>query len=395
MPKLSKPVFICAAKRSPIASFGGAFQSLSAVEIGREVVHALFSEEPLSSLGADHIFVGNVLQAGIGQAPARQVALKANLSKEIQAITVNKVCSSGLSAVILASNAIQIGDSKVAIAGGMESMSQAPYLMPTFRFGARLGDSKAVDSIVHDGLTDPFGGEHMGSCAELCSEKYTISREEQDAFALQSYERALKAQESGAFTDEMVPFDIQKGRDTISLHHDEEPTRLKREKVGTVKAVFKKDGSVTAVNASSINDGASMLLLASEDVVKEKNLKPLALIRSTGWHGQEPEWFTTAPVGASKRALADAGLSMTDISLVEVNEAFSVVALAVQRELEISSDLLNVNGGAVALGHPIGCSGARILTTLVHALRKRGGKYGLAAICNGGGEATAMVIESL
>ena len=332
---------------------------------------------------------------GTGQAPARQVVIAADLPKTVQAQAINKVCSSGLKAVMLAANSIELGQADSIIAGGMESMSQAPYLLPSMRSGARLGNTEAQDSIIRDGLWDPYNDQHMGNCAELCARENKLSREDQDNFALQSYERANKAIADGVFKDEIVPVTISSRRGDTVVDSDEEPGRLKVEKVPSLRPVFEKEGTVTAANASSINDGAAAMIVCSEEYAKSQGLDPVAKIIAQGWHGQDPEWFTTAPVGAVSSALKSCGKSVNDIDLFEINEAFSAVALACSHSLEIPSEKVNINGGAVALGHPIGASGARILVTLLHALKKQGGKFGCASLCNGGGEATAVVVEML
>ncbi|MCB0358654.1 MAG: thiolase family protein, partial [Bdellovibrionales bacterium] len=306
---------------------------------------------------------------------------------------VNKVCSSGLKAVMLAADAVRLGNSEAVIAGGFESMSQAPFVLPALRQGARLGHANALDSIITDGLWDPYNDFHMGNAGELCAREFGLSREDQDAFALESYDRALAAIESGAFSDEIVPVTIASKRGDAVVAEDEEPKALRRDKVPTLRPVFQKDGTVTAANASSLNDGASAMLVCSEAFLQTHRLTPLARIVSQGSHAQAPEWFTTAPVTALENALHRADKQVADVDLFEINEAFSSVALACQQKLSVDPAKLNVHGGAVALGHPIGASGARILTTLLYALKRRGGTVGAVGICNGGGEATAMVVE--
>ena len=366
---------------------------MSAVDLGVAAVKAVIEDAGIDSNTVDEVIFGCVLTSGVGQAPARQIALGAGLSQKTQAMTVNKVCSSGLKAVMLAANEILLGNANAIVAGGTESMSQAPYLLSKMRAGAKLGHSKAEDSILKDALWDVYNDTHMGNCAEMCAEEFSLSREDQDSFAIESYKRANQAIASGAFKNEIVPIDIAQRKKTITISEDEEPARAKPEKIPQLKAVFKKDGTVTAANASSINDGAAALLVCSEVYAKEHNLKPLVEIKSTAWFAQEPELFTTAPVGAVKSALDKSKTSIDEIDLFEINEAFSAVALACGSSLKIPSDKLNVNGGAVALGHPVGASGARILVTLIHALVSRGLKKGVAGICNGGGEATSIVVE--
>jgi acetyl-CoA C-acetyltransferase len=391
-----KNIFICSAKRSPIGSFLGALQALSGVELGIQTSRGALmaaSKDPEFIKKVDSATLGCVLQAGQGQAPARQVALGAGLSESAQAMTINKVCSSGLKAVMIASEAIELGHSSIHLAGGFESMSSAPYYLRTARTGMRLGHAAADDSIIRDGLWDVYGDKHMGNCAETCASEYKISRESQDAFAAASYEKALSAIKAGFFEAEIAPLSVPAGKVQQQVAIDEEPGRYRPDKLAELRPAFDKNGTVTAINASSLNDGAAVLVLASEEAAKEQGLTPIARVVAEGWFASTPEWFTTAPVGAVKSLLKGAGLSCADIDLFELNEAFSVMALACQRDLEIPSEKLNIQGGAVALGHPIGASGARILVTLIHALHRTGGKRGIASLCNGGGEATALLIE--
>jgi acetyl-CoA C-acetyltransferase len=340
--------------------------------------------------------MGNVLQAGQGQAPARQAALAADVPSSTGCITVHKVCGSGMRAVMDAANSLRAGEFDVAVAGGMESMSNAPYLIPKGRSGLRMGHGQVLDSMISDGLWDPYKNVHMGNCAELCAAKYSFTREAQDAFAFESYQRARRANEAGDFNAEFAPVTIEAKKGPVTVDRDEEPfaTPLEKlEKMGTLKPAFQKDGTVTAANSSKINDGASALVLVSEAALG--NGKPIARIVAQASHAQEPEWFTTAPVAAARKAAEKAGIPLSQIELFEVNEAFAVVAMAFIEDLSLDPNKVNVNGGAVALGHPIGSSGSRILTTLIHALRARKKKYGLASICIGGGEATAVVVEAL
>jgi len=395
MPAFKKSIFICEPVRTPIGSFSGALASVTAVQLGIEVTNAVLERTKVPTDSIDEITLGCVLQAGTGQAPARQVAIGAGLSNSVQAMAINKVCSSGLKAVMLAASQIELGIADAIIAGGMESMSQAPYYLPSLRNGARLGHAQAQDSIIFDGLWDPYNNYHMGSAAELCAREYKLSREMQDEYASESYKRALAAIENGSFKEQIVPVTISSRKGDTIVDTDEEPSRFRPEKVGTLQPAFEKDGTVTAVNASSINDGASAMLVCSEDYAKKHGLKPFARLVGQGWNAQEPEWFTTAPIGAAEKVLSDTGVNKADVDLFEVNEAFSAVALACGQGLEVDSAKLNVNGGAVALGHPIGASGARILTTLIHALRDHNARKGLAAICNGGGEATSVLVEAL
>ena len=385
--KLQTPIFICAAKRTPIGSMQGVLSEIPAPELGALLIEAILSETKVPNDSIDQVILGCVLTAGLGQAPARQATIKGGLSNRTNSFTINKVCSSGLKAVTLAANEIELGIAQAIIAGGMENMSLSPYLLPKLRGGAKLGNATAEDSIIKDGLWDVYNNFHMGNCAEILAKKYNFSREEQDAFALQSYDRAASAIVNGKFLSQIVPVKTKIGEVNI----DEEVGKLKRDKVSQLKPVFDKSGTVTAANDSSINDGAAIVLLCTEGYAKKYSLSPLAKIIAHNTHSQEPELFGIAPVEAVRKVLADVGNPAID--LFEINEAFASVALSCQKELGIDSAKLNVNGGAVALGHPIGASGSRILVTLVHELKRTNGKLGVAAICNGGGEATAMVIE--
>ncbi len=389
----NRAVYICAPKRSPIGSFQGALSRVSAPELAAEVIRAVLKSAGVPETEISEVILGCVVTAGMGQAPARQAALKAGLPVTVQALTVNKVCSSGLKAVMLAADSIQLERSEAVVAGGMESMSQAPYTLPCLRSGARLNHTQALDTIVKDGLWDVYNDFHMGNAAELCAREYGISREAQDTFAVESYSRAQKAITQGLFRDEIHPIRIADGKNETFVDTDEEPSRVKLEKIPQLKPVFQKDGTVTAANASSINDGAAAMIVCSEAFVQRHELVPLARIVEQGWSAQTPEWFTTAPIGAVDRLLKRANNRIEDIDLFEINEAFAVVALACASGLKIDAKKLNVNGGAVALGHPIGASGARILTTLLYALKRIKQKTGVVAICNGGGEATALLVE--
>ena len=340
--------------------------------------------------------MGNVLQANAGQAPARQAAISAGISKDTPCTTINKVCSSGMKAVMMAAQAIKAGDADIIVAGGMENMSSVPHYLPNGRTGQKLGDMKLVDGLVKDGLTDVYNKVHMGNCAEICADEMSFSREEQDAFALESYARSAKAWEEGRFNDEVVPVEVPQRRgDALVFNHDEEYKNVKHEKVPSLRPVFKKDGTVTAANASTLNDGAAALVLMSAEKAAELNLSPLAKISGYADAAQEPEWFTTAPAKAVPIAIKKAGMEISDIDYFELNEAFSVVGLANIKLLEIDAAKTNVNGGAVSLGHPLGCSGARILVTLINVLKQNNGKYGAAGICNGGGGASAVVLENV
>jgi acetyl-CoA C-acetyltransferase len=385
---------IVSAVRTPIASFQGGLASFKATELGSAVIREALARAGLGGDKVDEAIMGCVLSAGLGQAPARQAALGAGLPDGVGALTVNKVCSSGLVAVALADLIIKAGDADVVVAGGMESMTNAPYLLPDARRGLRLGDSRVIDSMVNDGLWDIHTDQHMGSCAELCSEKYGLTRQMQDGFAKESYERALKAQKKGYFRDEIVGVPVKPKRGEPKIFDtDEEPARIDFDKMLKLRSSFKEDGAITAANASSISDGAAALVVMSEERARREGVKPIARIVAYAAHSHEPEWFTTAPIGAVKKVLEKTSLSICDIDLFEINEAFSVVAMAAMKECDLDPSKVNVSGGAVALGHPVGASGARILVTLVYALMRLGGKRGLATLCNGGGEATAMIVE--
>lgn len=388
-----KKTVILSAVRTPIGAFLGGLSPLKATELGKIVAEEAIKRSGIKKDEVEQVIFGNVLTAGEGQAPARQVAIGSGLKKETGCMTINKVCGSGLMSVVLSAQSIALGDSEVILAGGMESMSNAPYLLERARTGLRMGHGEIVDSMIKDGLWDVYNQIHMGECAEMCVRKYNFSRSEQDEFSIRSYERALKAQKDGLFNDEIIPVNVPQKKETIRVDKDEEPGRVDITKISTLKPAFVKDGTVTAGNSSKINDGASAIVMASEDYAKKNGLKPLAKVVSYATHGEAPEWFTIAPVGAIKKAVERAGLGLKDIDLFEINEAFAVVTMAAIKELNLDSRKVNVNGGAVALGHPIGASGARILTTLLYAMQKREAKYGLASLCIGGGEAIAMVIE--
>ena len=390
-------VLVLSAARTPVGTFLGALAPHSAPRLGAVAIKAALERAEVPASSVSQVWMGNVLQAGQGQAPARQAALAADLPASTGCVTVHKVCGSGMRSVMDAANALRAGEFDVAVAGGMESMSNAPYLLPKGRSGLRMGHGQLLDSMISDGLWDPYKNVHMGNCAELCAAKYAFTREAQDAFAFESYQRARRANEAGDFNAEFAPVTIEgkKGPPT-TVDRDEEPfaTPLEKlEKMGTLKPAFQKEGTVTAANSSKINDGASALVLVSEAGVG--SWKPIARIVAQASHAQEPEWFTTAPVAAARKAAEKAGIPLSQIDLYEVNEAFAVVAMAFIEDLALDPNKVNVNGGAVALGHPIGSSGSRIVTTLIHALRARKKKYGLAAICIGGGEATALVVEAL
>ena len=391
--------YILSAKRTPIGAFMGAISSVPAPRLGAEVIPYLLKKKgsnmavPLGDI--EECFMGQVLTAGSGQAPARQAALFAGLKNSTQCMTVNKVCGSGLKAIMLAQDSISLNRSDVVVAGGQENMSLTPYYLPKARSGLRLGAGSVEDGIIKDGLWDPYHDFHMGNAGEICAREYKISRESQDQFAVNSYQKAQKAQKKGWFQKEIISIDVKMGRKTFSVDKDEEPEKVLFDKVSKLKPVFEKEGSITAANASKINDGAAACLLISEQYMKSEKKKPMARIIAQGTFAQAPEYFTTAPVHAIKNCLQNAGMNLSDIDLFEINEAFSVVALAISKQLNIPEEKLNVHGGAVALGHPIGASGARILTTLVYALAQHNKKYGMAGVCLGGGEAVAVLVENL
>ncbi len=383
---------IVSAKRTPIGSFQGQLSSLSAPELGAKAIEAALQSANLTPEQVDECIMGQVLTAGAGQAPARQAAIYAGLPKSTECLTINKVCGSGLKAVMLAQNAIQCGLADTVVAGGQESMSNAPYLIQKARAGLRMGHGQMIDSMIHDGLWDPYGNVHMGNCGELCAKEKQYSREQQDELAIESYKRAQRANAEGSFKSELVEVEVA-GRKPFTCVEDEEPGRAKFEKIPELRPAFDKEGTITAANASKINDGASALVVMNSEKAKSLGLKPLAKIVSQASFAAEPEWFTTAPVGAIEKALKRADLKASDIDLWEINEAFAVVSMAAMDAFDISRDRVNVNGGAIALGHPIGCSGARILTTLLHAMDARNAKRGLATLCIGGGEGAALIVE--
>jgi acetyl-CoA C-acetyltransferase len=389
-------VVILSAARTPIGAFQGALSGLPAHALGARALRAAIERSGLAAADVEQVNMGCVLPAGQGQAPARQAAIGAGCPVATGAVTLNKVCGSAMRAVMVAANDLRCGDFQVVAAGGMESMSQSPYLASGVRDGLRLGHGRLIDSVIHDGLWDPYNDLHMGSCAELCAAEYKLSREEQDAFALESYRRAREATEKGLSAQEIVPVEVaQRKGPAKAVERDEEPFKVDLDRIGSLKPAFEKDGTVTAGNASKINDGAAALVLTTAAQAEKLGRKPLARIVAHASFAQKPEWFTTAPVGAVRAVLGRAGLAAQDVELWEVNEAFAVVALAFIRELGLDPARVNVRGGAIALGHPIGCSGARILVTLLHAMAERGARRGCAAICIGGGEATAMIVERL
>jgi acetyl-CoA C-acetyltransferase len=388
-----KKVYIVSAVRTPLGSFGGMFAKLSAVQLGQTAIKGAYDGR-VDANSIEEVYFGNVCQANVGQAPARQAAIGAGLSINTPCTTINKVCSSGMKSVMLGAQAIMLGQNDIVMTGGMESMSNIPYYLPNMRWGTKFGGSQAVDGLQRDGLVDAYDQQAMGVCADATAVKYDISREDQDRFAIQSYKRSAAATEGGKFKDEIVPVSVpQRKGDPLIITEDEEYKNVRFDKIPNLRAAFTKEGTVTAANASTINDGASALLLASEDAVKAHGLKPIAEIIGFADAAHEPQWFTTAPTLAAPKALKNAGLTKEDVDFYEVNEAFAVVTMAFNKELNISEDKVNVHGGSVSLGHPLGASGARILTTLNHVLTQNDGAIGCATLCNGGGGASAIVIK--
>jgi len=390
-----KEVVIVSAVRTPIGSFGGSLASVSATQLGATAIKAAVEKAGIKPEDVQEVFMGNVLSANIGQAPATQAAKYAGLP-DVPATTVNKVCASGTKAIMFAAQSIALGENDIVVAGGMESMSNVPYYLDKARTGYRLGDGQITDGLVKDGLWDVYNNYHMGSAAELCATECNISREAQDEYAIESYKRSQAAQQNGSFGNEIVPVEIKDRKGEITLvDKDEEPATVKFEKIPGLKPVFKKDGTVTAANASTLNDGAAALVLMSKEKAEQLGLQPLAKIISYADAQQAPEWFTTAPSLAIPRALERAGIAADEVDVYEINEAFSVVSIANNQKLNLDPATVNINGGAVSLGHPLGASGARIVVTLVNVLQQKGGKIGVAGICNGGGGASALVIENL
>jgi acetyl-CoA C-acetyltransferase len=389
-----REVYIVSATRTPIGSFGGSLSSLSATQLGATAIRSAVEQAGIKPNMVQEVYMGNVIPANLGQAPATQAAKFAALG-DIPATQVNKVCASGMKAIMLAAQSISLGHNDIVVAGGMESMSNVPYYLDKARNGYRLGNGQLIDGLVKDGLWDVYNDYHMGSAAELCAVECHISREEQDAYAVESYKRAQKAQAEGRFKNEITPVEIQDKKGLTMVTEDEEPATVKYDKIPTLKPVFKKEGTVTAANASTLNDGAAALVLMSKEKADELGVKPLARIISYADAQQAPEWFTTAPSKAIPLALQRAGLDAAQIDFFEINEAFSVVAIANNQKLNLSPDKVNVNGGAVALGHPLGASGARIAVTLINVLLQNNGRYGAAGICNGGGGASALIVENL
>lgn len=390
-----KEVYIISAVRTPIGSFGGALATVSATKLGATAIKAAVEKAGIKPSDVQEVFMGNVLSANLGQAPATQAAKFAGLP-DVPTTTINKVCASGTKAIMFGAQSIALGLNDIVVAGGMESMSNVPYYLDKARTGYRLGDGQITDGLVKDGLWDVYNNYHMGSAAELCATDCNISREEQDAYAIESYKRTQAAQAAGKFNDEIAPVEITDRKGEVTLFNtDEEPAMVKFDKIPSLKPVFKKEGTVTAANASTLNDGAAALVLMSKEKAEELGLKPIGKILGYGDAQQAPEWFTTAPAKAIPRALKNAGIDANEVDFYEINEAFSVVSLANNKELNLDAAKVNVNGGAVSLGHPLGASGARIVVTLLNVLHQNGGKIGVAGICNGGGGASAIVVENL
>jgi len=391
-----KEVVIVSAVRTPMGSFGGSLSSVSATKLGATAIKGAIEKSGIQATDIDEVFMGNVLQSNLGQAPARQAAIFAGISQNVPCTTINKVCSSGMKSIMIAAQSIKCGDNDVVVAGGMENMSSVPHYFDKGRIGQKLGNMELIDGLIKDGLTDVYNKIHMGVCAEKCATEMNFTREEQDAFAIESYNRSTESWTTGKFNNEVVSVEVPQRRgESLIITEDEEYKNVKMEKIPDLRPVFDKEGTVTAANASTLNDGASALVLMSKDKAAELNLTPLAKIVSYADAAHEAEWFTTAPAKALPIALEKAGLDTTDVDYFELNEAFSVVGLANMKILNLDASKVNVNGGAVSIGHPLGSSGSRIIVTLINVLKQNGGKIGAAAICNGGGGASAMVIELL
>ncbi|SFQ01281.1 acetyl-CoA C-acyltransferase [Parafilimonas terrae] len=392
----NKTVYIVSAVRTPIGSFGGALKDFSATQLGAVAIKAAVEKAGIKPADVQEVLMGCVLQANLGQAPARQASMFAGLPANVVATTVNKVCASGMKAIAQAAQSIMLGDADIIVAGGMESMSNVPYYSPNMRWGNKYGNVSLVDGLAKDGLTDVYNNYAMGNAAELCAKECNISRNDQDAFAIESYKRSQQAWNEGRFDNEVVPVEIpQRKGEPLQFAKDEEPFNVKFEKIPELKPAFQKEGTVTAANASTMNDGAAALVLMSKEKAESLNIKPIAIIRSYADAEQAPEWFTTTPSLALPKAVEKAGLKLTDINYFELNEAFSVVGIANIQKMGLDAAKVNVNGGAVSIGHPLGCSGARIIVTLINVLKRNNAKFGAAGICNGGGGASAMVIEKV
>ncbi|HYV91535.1 MAG TPA: acetyl-CoA C-acyltransferase [Chitinophagales bacterium] len=388
-------VFIMSIARTPIGSLGGVLSSISATQLGAIAIKAAMERAKISPDLVNEVYAGNVLSANLGQAPAQQASILAGIPTNTPCTTVNKVCASGMKAIMLGAESIMLGINDVVVCGGMESMSNAPFYLTKARSGYRYGNSEIIDAIVRDGLQDPYNMKMMGNAGELCAREYKITREDQDAFAIESYKRAEKAMSSGVFDEELVPVEVPSGKDKVMVTEDEEPKKVKYDKIPSLKPAFEKEGTITAANASKINDGAAAVILMSGQKMRELGLTPFAKIIGFADASQDPDWFTTTPAKAMPKAMKMAGLEVKDADLVEINEAFSCVGIVNEKLLNLNPEIVNIYGGAVALGHPIGSSGARITVTLANALKQKGKKIGLAGICNGGGGASAIVIENL
>ena len=391
-----KPVYIVSAVRTPIGSFGGMLSKFTAVQLGTMAIKGALEKANVKAEDVDEVLMGNVVSAGLGQAPARQAALGAGIPQNVPCTTVNKVCASGMKSIMFGAQSIMLGQNDIIVTGGMESMSNIPFYVPNARWGYKYGNGELLDGLYKDGLMDAYGMMPMGVCADNTAAKYNISREAQDAFAIQSYKRAAEATSNGSFKEEIIPISIpQRKGDPMIVTDDEEYKKVMFDKIPNLRPVFNKEGTVTAANASTINDGASSLVLASEEAVQKHGLKPIAKILAFADAAQAPEWFTTTPPKAANKALKMAGMELSDVDYFEVNEAFSVVTMAFNKDMGLKEDNVNVFGGAVSLGHPLGASGARIVTTLNNVLHQKDGSVGLAAICNGGGGASSMIIEKI
>jgi acetyl-CoA C-acetyltransferase len=387
--------YLVAGVRTPIGALGGALSTVPATELGATCVKAVLERSKIPFDEVDEVIMGNVVSAGVGQNPARQVSIKAGLPVSVGALTVNKVCGSGLTAVILAGQSIRLGCSRVVVAGGMESMSLAPYLLPRARQGYRMGHAELVDAMIRDGLWDVYGDAHMGAYGDRCAARYGFTKQDQDDFAVRSYTRARKALAGGVFDDEIVPLEVKSKSGTMIVSDDESPARFNEDKLRALRPAFGSGGTVTAGNASSINDGAAALVVVSDEYCASQRLKPAARIVDAATFSREPEWFTLAPIGAIKRLMDKINWSVNGVDLFEINEAFAAVTMAAEKDLQLPAEKVNIFGGAVALGHPIGCSGARILVTLLNGLKRTGGKRGIASLCTGGGEAVALAVEAI
>lgn len=390
---MGKEVYIVSAVRTPLGSFGGSLSSLSATELGAIAIKGAVEKAGIAFDAVEEVFMGNVVSANLGQAPARQAALYAGLSKSTPCTTVNKVCASGAKAIVFAAQSIMTGNADIVVAGGMESMSNIPYYVPKARFGYKYGHAELIDGLAKDGLEDAYDKGAMGCYGDATAKKYGISREEQDEYAIRSYKLAAEATEKGYFKNEIVPVEVKSHKGSVVVEEDEEYKKVIFEKIPSLRPAFTPDGTVTAANASTINDGAAALVLMSKEKAEELGVKPIAKVVAYADAAQEPQWFTTAPVAAANKALQRAGLSKNDIDYFEVNEAFAVVALVFSKLMEVTIDKMNIFGGAVSIGHPLGCSGARIMTTLLNVLQQKNAKYGQIAICNGGGGATSIIVE--